>query len=75
MLTKTIDIQAAQSRFAELMSSVMEGTEIILTRDGMPVVRMTAILPRLRAPGLAAVVAREDAAESAPDDAWLGKQY
>ncbi len=75
MLTKTIDIQAAQSRFSELLSYVMDGAEIILTRDGMPIARITAVLQRPPVLDLAAIVAREDTGEPTPDDTWLGKQY
>jgi antitoxin (DNA-binding transcriptional repressor) of toxin-antitoxin stability system len=44
MLTKTVDMCEAQKNLTELLSEVAAGTEVILTQDCIPRVRMVPIV-------------------------------
>ena len=77
MLTKTVDIHEAQTRFTELLSWVTTGTEVILTDGSKRVARLapmaTPTLPRL--PGLhtGAIWVSEDFDKPLPDEFWTGE--
>jgi len=43
MLTKTVDVSDSQARLAELLVLVLSGTEIVFTRDQMPLARLIPI--------------------------------
>jgi len=75
MLTKTIEVNESQTRLAELLSVVLGGTEIILTQDQIPVVRLTPIAAPPAAPRTAglhkgAIWASDDFAEPLPEEFW-----
>ena len=42
----TVNIQEIQTKFDDLLSSVAHGNDVILTRHGEPVARLSAIAPR-----------------------------
>jgi len=42
---KTIQLDEAQSRLAELVDSVVSGEDVLITRDDKPVARLTAPAP------------------------------
>jgi prevent-host-death family protein len=54
MLTKTVDVREAQENLTELVAEVAAGTEVILTQDGIPRVRLVPIVSAapLRVAGL-----------------------
>ena len=54
MLTKTVDIQEAQTNLKELLSLALKGIEVVLTEGGIPLVRLAPIAfpPKPRTPGL-----------------------
>ncbi len=78
MLTKTIEVHESQTRFAELLSAVLSGTEIILTQNQIPVVRLTPIPPSNapRTAGLhkGAIWTSDDFAEPLPEAFWTESQ-
>jgi antitoxin (DNA-binding transcriptional repressor) of toxin-antitoxin stability system len=78
MATKTIDIREAEKNLAEILSWVTAGTEVILTQDTTPVVRMVPIVSTdsPRVPGLhpGAIWTSDDFDEPLPDEFWLGKE-
>ena len=43
MLTKTVDVSEAQTHLKELLSLVLEGTEIVLTEGSTPIARFVPI--------------------------------
>jgi prevent-host-death family protein len=77
MLTKTVDVREAQENLTELVSEVAAGTEVILTQESIPVVRMVPIVSStpLRVAGLhpGAIWTSDDFDEPLPDEFWLGK--
>ncbi len=76
MLTKTVDVQEAQTNLQELLSLVSKGAEIILTEGTIPLARLVPItLPSTaRVAGLhaGAVWTSEDFDEPLPEDFWSG---
>jgi len=79
MLTKTVEVSDSQTRFAELLSVVLGGTEIILTQDQIPLVRLTPIAPPQAAPRVAglhkgAIWTSDDFDEPLPEDFWTGSK-
>ena len=43
MLTKTVDVQEAQTKLKELLSLVQGGTEVVLTEDNIPLARLVPV--------------------------------
>ena len=76
MITTTIEIQDAQSRFSELLAWVVAGHEVLLTDQEKPVVRLTPVInnPSQRIAGLHAGMAwmSDDFDAPLPDEFWLG---
>jgi len=76
MLTKTIEVHEAQRRFAELLSWVLEGTEVVLQRDSTPLARLVplALPTKSRVAGLhtGAIWTSDDFDEPLPDEFWMG---
>jgi antitoxin (DNA-binding transcriptional repressor) of toxin-antitoxin stability system len=78
--TKTIDVQEAQTNLPELLSLVAAGTEIIVTRDDMPLARLVPIEAPVEAPALprvpglhpGSIWTSEDFDEPLPDEFWSG---
>ncbi|MFN8498021.1 MAG: type II toxin-antitoxin system prevent-host-death family antitoxin [Anaerolineae bacterium] len=76
MSTKTIDVAEAQEHLAELLSQVVQGTEIILTHEGEPLARLVSVSSSRpqRVPGLHpdAITVTPDFDDDLPDDFWMG---
>ncbi len=78
MTTKTIDIQDAPAQFAELLSLVAAGTEIILTDGATPLARMVPLDQpgSQRIAGLHAHLGpawmSDDFDDPLPDEFWIG---
>lgn len=43
MLTKTVDVQEAQTNLKELLFLALKGIEVVLTGGGIPLVRLAPI--------------------------------
>lgn len=43
MLTKTVDVQEAQTNLKELLFLALKGIEVVLTDGGIPLVRLAPI--------------------------------
>lgn len=76
MLTKTVDVSEAQKRLTELLSLVIEGTEVILAEGNTAIARLVPIASptRRRVPGLhtGAIWISDDFDEALPDEFWTG---
>lgn len=76
MTTKTIDIQDAPAQFAELLSLVAAGTEVILTEGAMPVARLIPVLrpttSRIAGLNAGSIWTSDDFDEPLPDEFWIG---
>jgi len=74
MLTKTVDVSEAQTNLKELLSLVLEGTEVVLTEDSTPIARFVPIaLPTTsRVAGLhpGAIWTSDDFDEPLPEEFW-----
>ena len=71
----TIDVRELASRLEELLSMAAAGTEIIVTRDSVPVVRLSPLARRPeRIPGLhpGAMQPTEDFDAPLPEEFWTG---
>ena len=77
-LTKTIDVNEAQSRFSEILSLVSEGTEIILTEDNKPVARLIPLessnTPRIAGLHNGVIWTSGDFDQPLPDEFWTGSE-
>ena len=65
MTPTAIDIKEAQTRLPELVSSVANGAEIILTRDNLPVARISPL----------SVVAMSRIAGLHPASIWISPDF
>ena len=77
MVTKTIDIQDAQTQLTELLTLALQGTEIIFARDDTPLARLTAVNAvsvKRRVAGLheGVIWTSDDFDDPLPDEFWLG---
>ncbi len=74
MLTKTVDVQEAQTNLQELLSLVREGAEVILTEGMTPIARLApiALSPTPRVAGLhpGSIWTSEDFDEPLPEEFW-----
>jgi antitoxin (DNA-binding transcriptional repressor) of toxin-antitoxin stability system len=80
MPAKTIDLAEVHPTLSDLVPIVVGGTEITLTRNNAPLVRLipatVPVTPRPRTAGLHRGAARmsEDFDEPLPEAFWLGTQ-
>ncbi|MGP8329793.1 MAG: type II toxin-antitoxin system Phd/YefM family antitoxin [Methanosarcinaceae archaeon] len=77
MIIKTIDIKDTQLQFAELLSLVSKGTEIIFKRDNTPLARLSPVAkvqskPRIAGLHEGAIWMSDDFNAPLPDSFWLG---
>ena len=76
MLTKTVDVNAAEISVKELLSLVQVDTEIVLTEGGIPLARLVPIVSGNELPkaGLhpGAIEIGDDFDEPLPDEFWTG---
>jgi prevent-host-death family protein len=77
-VTKSVSLSDAASQLAELVQLAQEGTDIVLTKDGRPVARLTPAdsSDQPRIPGLDAGKAwiSDDFDAELPDEFWLGQE-
>jgi len=75
-MTKTVDVQEAQTNLTELLSLVMAGTEIILMQGGTPIARLVPIAltntPRVAGLHHGAIWTSDDFDEPLPEEFWTG---
>jgi antitoxin (DNA-binding transcriptional repressor) of toxin-antitoxin stability system len=78
MLTKTVDVQEAQTKLKELLSLVQGGMEVVLTEDNIPLARLVPVaLPAgQRKAGLhpGAIWTSDDFDEPLPESFWTGNK-
>lgn len=77
MLTKTIDVQEAQMSLKDLLSLVVEGTEIVLTEGSTPLARLVPITlpttPRIAGLHSGEIWASDDFDQPLPEEFWTGE--
>lgn len=79
MVTKTIDVIEAQNQLNELLTLALQGAEIILARDDMPLARLVPVgnlasTPRVAGLNQGSIVMSEDFDEPLPENFWLGTE-
>lgn len=76
MLTKTVEVHEAQTNLKELLSLVLEGTEIVLTEGSTPLARLVPIAlpttPRVAGLHPGAIWTSNDFDEPLPEEFWTG---
>ena len=76
MNTLTVDIQEAQDQLARLLTSALEGDEVIISKNGTPLVTLAPVRKSAarRTAGLhrGAMRMHDDFDDPLPDDFWLG---
>ena len=79
MTTKTIDIHEGQAQFMELLSLVLQGTEIVFAQDDTPLARLIPIVapstkPRIAGLHRGTIWTSDDFDEPLSDEFWLGTE-
>ncbi|MCX6049415.1 MAG: type II toxin-antitoxin system prevent-host-death family antitoxin [Chloroflexi bacterium] len=76
MNTKTVDIQEAQTQFLHLLALALQGDDIVITEDNVPLVRLVPVQPqplrRIADLHKGAIRMRADFNDPLPDEFWLG---
>ena len=77
MPTKIVDVREAQMSLKELLSLVVEGTEIVLTEGSTPLARLVPIAssttPRIAGLHTGAIWTSDDFDEPLPEEFWIGE--
>jgi prevent-host-death family protein len=78
MPSQTVNIEEAQSQFADLLAIASNGGEVIITQDGKPLARLVPVAPlkKKRIAGLnrGSIWTSEDFDEPLPDEFWTGQE-
>lgn len=78
METRTIDLHEHQINFAEMLSLVTSGTEVVFTEGDTPLARLIPVekeeKPRIAGLHAGAIQTTEDFDEPLPEDFWAGTQ-
>jgi prevent-host-death family protein len=78
MPSQTVNVDEAQSQFADLLAIASNGGEVIITQDGKPLARLVPIAPpkKKRIAGLnrGSIWTSEDFDEPLPDEFWTGQE-
>lgn len=77
MTSRRIDLQGTVPTLQELLISIKEGTEVLLTEGGIPLARLVpAEPPPMRTAGLhrGAIQMSDDFDVPLPDSFWLGDE-
>lgn len=76
MNTKTVDIQEAQTQLLHLLALALQGDDIVITEDNVPLVRLVPVqsqpLRRIADLHKGAIRMRADFNDPLPDEFWLG---
>ena len=72
MLTKTIDMSKVQEGLKELLSLVVEGTQVVFTEGETPIARLVPIGQRVSGLHPGAIWTGEDFDEPLPEEFWTG---
>jgi antitoxin (DNA-binding transcriptional repressor) of toxin-antitoxin stability system len=76
MLTEIVDVHEAQTNFAKLLSRVLEGVEVILAQDNIPLARLVPIAlpttPRVAGLHEGTIWTSDDFDEPLPEEFWVG---
>ena len=76
MAIRTVEVGEDQIQLRELITLVVEGTEVVLTEGAMPRVRMVPIAlpsgPRVAGLHVGAIATTEDFDEPLPESFWSG---
>ncbi|MBI5671597.1 MAG: type II toxin-antitoxin system prevent-host-death family antitoxin [Chloroflexi bacterium] len=77
MVAKMIDVKEALFEWKELLTLVQQGGEVILTKHGTPVARLTPVTiaegERILGLHAGSWTVSDDFDEPLPDDFWLGE--
>ncbi|NJO84028.1 MAG: toxin-antitoxin (TA) system antitoxin [Blastochloris sp.] len=77
MNSLTIDVADAQTKLQELLTLAMQGNEVVIAANQVPLVKLVPVRkrPQRRVAGLhrGALKMRDDFNEPLPDEFWLGK--
>lgn len=77
-MTKTVDINEAQTQLSQLLALAQQGHEIIIAQDDKPMAKLTpceAAHAGKRTPGLTRgeIWVSDDFDDPLPDEFWLGE--
>ncbi|MFN8486779.1 MAG: type II toxin-antitoxin system prevent-host-death family antitoxin [Caldilineaceae bacterium] len=76
MNTKTVDVQEAQTQLAQLLALALEGNDVVITEDNVPLARLVPVQPeplrRVASLHKGAIRMQADFNEPLPDEFWLG---
>lgn len=76
MSATTIDVHEAQAQLLQLLTLALKGSEVVIAKDNIPLVRLVPIKPpkKRRIAGLhkGAIRMRADFNDPLPDEFWLG---
>jgi antitoxin (DNA-binding transcriptional repressor) of toxin-antitoxin stability system len=77
MLTKTVNIQDAETNLMELIKLALQGDEIIITEADKPLVRLTPVAeplpPRVAGLNKGEIWVSDDFDEPLPDEFWANQ--
>ncbi len=76
MNTKIVDIQEAQTQLLQLLALALQGNDVVIAEDNVPLVRLVPVQPqslrRIADLHKGAIRMRADFNEPLPDEFWLG---
>jgi len=76
MSSKTIDLHDTQTPLSELVSLALEGNEVIIAEDNIPIARLVPILeskpPRIPGLNRGDIWTSDDFDEPLPESFWTG---
>jgi antitoxin (DNA-binding transcriptional repressor) of toxin-antitoxin stability system len=71
---KILDVADGEMNLKQLLSMLVEGTEVILRKDGKPLARVAPIRQRIAGLNPGAIQAGKDFDEPLPEHFWMGKE-
>ena len=77
-MTKTVNVQDAQTQLLELLSFAMKGNEVIIIKDDKPLARLVPISstsqPRIAGLNKRKIWVSDDFDAPLPDEFWMGSK-
>jgi antitoxin (DNA-binding transcriptional repressor) of toxin-antitoxin stability system len=73
MLTTTVDVHEAETRFKELVQLVENGADVLFMENNKPVARLVPVEPRIAGLHPGAIWTSEDFDEPLADRFWTGE--